>query len=227
MVPRVSFVTRLVRGVDRSPPIPSFNFHQFATFGNERRVSIHPSSLSSLLESLNLGGVILDLEEQAVTCTNLKWLRLDRVLLVGSIKPCLISPNLHTLIWKSHKNRLHDEGYLGEVLGRDGLFGSVDNLHTLELHSFCLKNGDHHIALIPEVILIHEHLRHLRLEDCEIQSNFIDRLLGTQEAAHSLFSELEELSFIRCELGVSFQSLKARLSSIMPQVTLGFVPKGQ
>lgn len=81
------------------------------------------------------------------------------------------------------------------------------------------------MARIPHQILLHEHLRCLRMEDCDIQTDFLEALLGTQEVGQSFlreFHELEELSFIHCDLGVSIQDIKSRLSSSASRMALNY-----
>lgn len=188
----------------------------------------HPGWINSQTKRLHLEEITLDLRSDSFKFTNLRWLCLDHITMVNPIKSPLLLPNLHTFIWKLDKDFPVTEEYFGEVLSADGIFGPMSSLHTLELHSFPLKNGDPHITQIPYQILLHEHLKCLHMEDCDIQTDFLEGLLGTHDVGQSFlreFHELEELSFIRCDLGVPIRDIKSCLSSSASRMTLNYVSR--
>ncbi|CAG8703754.1 3814_t:CDS:2, partial [Acaulospora colombiana] len=143
--------------------------------------AVHTAWLNSQIKKLHLQGVKLDLSMNPFELTNLTWLCLDRITVVGPFKSWLFLPNLRTLIWKLDEVFPATKKYFDEVLSEDGIFGPMGNLHTLELHSFPLKNGNPHIARLPHQILLNGKLKFLRMENCDIQNDFLDSLLGTQE----------------------------------------------
>ncbi|PVF97701.1 hypothetical protein CPB86DRAFT_826236 [Serendipita vermifera] len=182
--------------------------------------SFHPNWLNSKIQRLHLRALKLDLGTGSGSFMDLTWLCLDCIRVIGPLKPWLHLPNLHTLIWKLDEKHPGTTEYLGEVLSKDGIFGSLDNLQTLELYSFSFKNEDPHIAQISHQILLHEHLKRLRMENCDIQAEFLEDLLGNQELGHTLFRELEEIFFVRCNLGVPFQDIRSHVSGKLPHLAL-------
>ncbi|PVF97699.1 hypothetical protein CPB86DRAFT_410225 [Serendipita vermifera] len=186
--------------------------------------TFHPRWLNPHIQRLHLKGVTLNPEDHTSSYEGLNYLRLDYIEVVGPLKPWLLLPNLHTLVWKLSQSSLLSKEYIAEVLSKDGIFGSMGNLHTLELHSFPFKEDDPHIARIPHQILLHDHLKCLRMESCDIQNSFIENLLGNQEVGNGFLRELEELSFIRCNLEAPLQIIRARISNISSRIVLSYVP---
>jgi hypothetical protein len=183
--------------------------------------------LNPQIQSLHLIRLRQPLGNHTAICARLTWLCLEHFTVIGPIKSWLLLPNLRTLVWKLDDKAPVTSEYMGEVLSKDGMFGSIDSLHRLELHSFPLNNEDPYISRISNQILLQEHLKVLRMKSCDIKANFIEPFLGVQEGTHSFLQELEEISFIGCDLEVSVQDLKAHFCGRMPYVTLTLVPKEQ